>query len=277
MLDFEVPSFIVFLLFMLSLGICHADNNMNMGWQCSDYDDNLPLESSFKINLDNLLNLLAENGPLHNGFFKTTVGNISYGKIYGLAQCRGDVSAANCANCTREAVAVALHDCRRSKDVVVWFTWCFIRYSTENFFGLWDQSAESMVNASDVDDSSVVLNELNFMSEVATAASKQRLMFNTSVLDVGQFGKRYGMAQCSRDISRTNCSKCFDAQLETFKPTIGNKRNWEVYGSSCSMWYHDYQFYFNFSMPANHGARRFSKHGVAVGITMAVLGFLIVP
>ncbi|XVF40646.1 hypothetical protein PTKIN_Ptkin01aG0130800 [Pterospermum kingtungense] len=274
-MSLEMLDFNVLFVLMLSLGICHADSNVNCGWQCPEVD-NSTSESSFRINLDNLVNILNKNGPLRNGFFKTTVGRRS-GKIYGLVQCRGDVSVENCANCTRESVAVALHDCSQSKNVQVWFTWCFLRYSNEQFFGVWDQSSMARVNDTNFDDASVVSKGIIFMSEVAITAAKQPLMFHTAVLDAGQFGKRYGMAQCTRDISRTDCTKCLDTQLVTFRSTIGNKRGWEVYGSSCSMWYHDYQFFSNISSPTNDGARRVSFHGVANGITAAVLVFLFVP
>ena len=56
-----------------------------------------------------------------------------------------------------------------------------------------------------------------------------------------------GMAQCNGDMSRDECGKCLDSQLVYFRTTIGNKRWWETYGSGCFMWYHDYQFYFNFT------------------------------
>ncbi|PPD78963.1 hypothetical protein GOBAR_DD24110 [Gossypium barbadense] len=62
-----------------------------------------------------------------------------------------------------------------------------------------------------------------------------RSMFHAAMLDARQFGKRYGMAQCTRDISRTDCNNCLYTQLMTFRTIIGNKRGWEVYGSSCSM------------------------------------------
>ncbi|GMJ14621.1 hypothetical protein like AT5G48540 [Hibiscus trionum] len=274
MVDFDVQTSVVFLVFMLSLGIFRADRNLNSGLQCSDAD-NSTSESSFRVNLDNLLGLLTEKGPSSNGFFKATVGRKS-GRIYGLMQCRGDVSAENCANCTRESVAVALRDCSKSKKVQVWFTWCFLRYSNEHFFGVWDQSSAAIVNETNFDNASVVSRGLVFMNEVALTVPKQPLMFHTAVLDAGQFGKRYGMAQCTRDISRADCSRCLDTQLMTFRTTIGNKRAWEVYGSSCSMWYHDYQFYSNISITTNDGDGRLSFHGVAIGL-MAVLLFLFVP
>ncbi|KAE8714927.1 S-locus lectin protein kinase family protein [Hibiscus syriacus] len=108
-----VQTSVVFLVFMLSLAICHADRNLNSALQCSGAD-NYTSESSFRVNLDNLLGLLTEKGASSNGFLKTAVGRKS-GKIYGLMQCRGDVSAENCANCTRESVAVACVIAPRAK------------------------------------------------------------------------------------------------------------------------------------------------------------------
>ncbi|KAE8686254.1 S-locus lectin protein kinase family protein [Hibiscus syriacus] len=237
MVDFDVQTLVVCFVFMLSLAICHADRNLKSALQCSDAD-NSTLESSFRVNLDNLLGLLTEKGPSSNGFLKTTVGRKS-GKIYGLMQCRGDISAENCANCTRESTAVALRDCSKSKTVLVWLTWCFLRYSDEHFFGVWDQSSTAIVNETNFDNTSVISRGLAFMSEVAVTTSKQPLMFYTAVLDAGRFGKRYGMAQCTRDISRADCSRCLDTQLMTFRTTIGNKRGWEVYGFQLHVvWYH---------------------------------------
>lgn len=76
-------------------------------------------------------------------------------------------------------------------------------------------------------------------------------LFQTAVMDVGQSGKRYGMAQCTRDISSIDYGKCLDAQLVTLRTIIGSKRGWEIYGSSCFMWYHDFQFYSNISITAS--------------------------
>ncbi|GLT83152.1 hypothetical protein SLE2022_014610 [Rubroshorea leprosula] len=84
------------------------------------------------------------------------------------------------------------------------------------------------------------------------------------------------MVQCARDIIRANCSKCLDAQLMIFKTIVGKYRRWEIYGYSCSMWYYDYQFYFNISTSSNDGARRSSSRGVAIDITMVVLVFVLV-
>ncbi|MCH88865.1 cysteine-rich receptor-like protein kinase, partial [Trifolium medium] len=55
------------------------------------------------------------------------------------------------------------------------------------------------------DDPSLVSQGIPFMSGVAAAASVNSFMFHTEVLNINQSEKRYGMAQCTRDISKKEC------------------------------------------------------------------------
>lgn len=106
------------------------------------------------------------------------------------------------------------------------------------------ETSMAIANDTDLDEAKVVSEGLGFMSGVAASASEKEFMFDTGVLNVSESGvKRYGMAQCTRDIEREECGKCLDAQLGSFRTVIGNKRRWEIYGSNCFMWYNDYQFY----------------------------------
>ncbi|KAF5742203.1 putative Receptor-like protein kinase-related family protein [Tripterygium wilfordii] len=264
---------VITLMLLSTTALSLADTNVLSGSECSEAD-NAATQNPFQTNLNNLLNSLTTSVPLHGGFYKTTTGKDS-GKIYGLVQCRGDVSTTDCLNCSKKSTSAALQGCPRSKKIKVWFTWCFLRYSDDNFFGIWDQSSTALTNDTNLEDPSVVSQGLNFMTELASTTAKQPSMFETAVLDGGESGKRYGMGQCTRDISRSDCSSCLEAQLETFRTTIGNKRSWEIYGSSCSMWYHDFQFYFNISTPANDGDRSISLHGVAIGMGIAELVLLL--
>lgn len=245
----EMEIFILLSTLMLLTNLSLADTNEVLGLQCSG-SDSATLENQYQVNLNNLLDSLAANGPIHNGFYTATEGKGTY-RIFGITQCRGDVSPTDCAACIRNSTMV--RGCSTSKNVTMWLTWCVLRYSNMSFFGVWDQSAMALTNDTNFENSNVVSQGLNFMNELAATAPQSPLMFQTAVLDVGQSGKRYGMAQCSRDISRSDCGRCFVYLLATFRTTIGNKRGWEIHGASCSMWYHDYQFYFNFSIPANEG------------------------
>ncbi|GKV44331.1 hypothetical protein SLEP1_g51524 [Rubroshorea leprosula] len=178
-------------------------------------------------NLDNFLNQLAEKGP-NSGFYKTTAGEKS-DEVYCLVQCRKDVSAANCANCTNQSITVAVQDCPKSKTVKVCFTWCYPRYSEQPFFSVGDKSSAAIYNCTDSDNPSVASQGFDFMNEFAAVAANQTLMLQAGRPDVGHSGWRSGMVQCNRDISRASYSKCLDAQR------------------------HDYQFYFNISTSSNDG------------------------
>lgn len=46
------------------------------------------------------------------------------------------------------------------------------------------------------------------MTELAITTPRWRLMSGTAVLDAEKSGKRYCMAQCNGDISRSVCGKC---------------------------------------------------------------------
>lgn len=154
---------------------------------------------------------------------------------------------------TKNAAATAIDACPKSKEVWVWFRRCFLRYSNHSFFGVLDQTAAFIMNNTYYEDSSVVFKGLDFVRGLASTVPKQSLTLQTAVLDVDKSGKRYVMAQCNRDISRSDCAKCLNNQLVGFKDEIRNRSGWEIYATSCFMWYQDYQFYFNISTAASKG------------------------
>ncbi|XP_062087486.1 cysteine-rich repeat secretory protein 55-like [Humulus lupulus] len=257
------------LLHLLALSVpCNTDTNIQTNFQCSEADDSAT-EMTFQTNLGNLLATLVSNGPVQKGFYKTRTGKKS-NRVYGLIQCRGDISADRCSNCTKSSMSVALNECPKSKEVSVWFRWCFLHYADRDFFGVMEQASIVLTNDTDFDDPSVVSKGLELVSGLTSSVQMEPLGFQTEVLGVGSSGKRYGMVQCNRDISSSDCGRCLESQLAAFRTTIGNKRDWEVYGSSCFMWYHDYQFYFNFSISASKGVvRSFSHKGSAIGLIVA--------
>lgn len=228
-------------LFSLLIIKCLADPNLAVGTMCSQSDPTTE-NSTFKTNLNNLLSSLAANAPLDEGSYKTSSGK-NRDKLYGFIQCRGDLSSNQCLNCTKASIDTT-RGCPKSKEVTVLRTWCILSYSDEKVPTTWEQSGTASYNKTDYEDPFVVQKGLSFMGSLSNTAPNRPLKFDKGVIDVGGGGKRYGMAQCRRDISKSDCGKCLDQQLVTFKAYIENKRGWDIYGSSCSMWYHDYHFYF---------------------------------
>lgn len=255
---------------------CLADDtNRETGSLCDKADKNPVNEDTFQTNLKTLLDSLASNVVDSHGFYQTIVGK-KPNRLYGTILCRGDISANNCSNCVLNSTRVSSNDCPKSRDVTIWFRWCFLRYSNESFFGDMQGTATAITNETDIDDPSLVSQGLSFMSRVAAAASEKSFMFHTEVLNFNQSEKRYGMTQCTRDISRKDCRRCLDAQLVNFETFIGNKRRWEVHGLNCFMWYDDYQFYSNVSTLLSASWRLSSCRSLVSGITVVVSAALLI-
>ncbi|MED6212323.1 hypothetical protein PIB30_082236 [Stylosanthes scabra] len=256
---------------VLPNGFCIADRNLQRGSECSAADHSV-MEAEFETNLGSLLDSLASNVVDHQGFYQASVGKKG-NKVYGAVLCRGDISANNCSNCISESVKFASHGCPKSREVLVWFTWCFLRYSNESFFGAMESTAAAITNDTDFDDPGLVSAGLDVMSSLAVSAPEQPYMFETYMF-MALNKTRYGMAQCTRDISRVDCRSCLESQVTSFRNVIGNKRRWEIYGHNCFMWYNDYQFYSNVSTLLSD-ARRSSCGGI-LAIVVTVASFLLV-
>ncbi|KAI9120584.1 hypothetical protein K1719_007617 [Acacia pycnantha] len=268
-LYFSLLCVVFYLLFPNGLNFA-ADINHQTGTLCSESDNSLNEDDDFLINLRTTMDSLADNVINRHGFYQTRVGDKKSNTVYGSVLCRGDISAGNCSNCVLNSIKVASDDCPKSRDVSVWFRWCFFRYANQSFFGAMEETSVAVANDTDFEEAKVVEQELEFMGGLADSASEKPFMFETEVLDVNVTQKRYGMAQCTRDIGKEDCRRCLEAQLQNFKTGIGNKRRWEIYGVNCFMWYNDYRFYNNASVllsgSKRHGPRRRHTIWICVGV-----------
>ena len=127
--------FLIVTTLMLSNSSCHADVNENTGLQYTKVDYSAT-EDGFQTSLNNLFSSLVVNGALQNGFYKTTAGKNS-DKVYGLIQCKGDISGNNCAGCTKNSITVALHAAQRAKRSGFGSDGVFCTIQLRKFLGLW--------------------------------------------------------------------------------------------------------------------------------------------
>ncbi|KAI3456397.1 hypothetical protein Pfo_013060 [Paulownia fortunei] len=264
--------------FLLSGCPCYADTISFRGSLCPTPPG--AENSSWTANLNSVFSSLEANVNLSNGYYKAEGGESS-DKAYGLIQCRGDISPSDCGECTRESFRLATKNCGGSKSGIIWQTWCFLRYSNASFYGVWERSGFATSNVTTLDDPRVAAKGLAMMAGLAVAAPDETLMFAKSETDDGMGGKRHGVAQCSRDLGKSDCGDCLDYLLKGFGTTIAKKREWEIYGVGCFMLYGDTQFYLNTSStsaqsppaadgvvrPPN-GANRAWAGRFAVGITI---------
>nr|XP_043620386.1 cysteine-rich repeat secretory protein 38-like [Erigeron canadensis] len=232
---------IMLIVIMITNWFGYADSQLHVGSGCSQSENtNVSNNPVYQANLRTLLTSLATNVPLKDGFFyNASVGNTSDDRVYGLAWCRGDVSPDTCSECLNNTIRVPLEECPESKGLVLWYNTCSLRFKNESFFGeLWNESSSATYGGNGLDDPSVFSAGFSMMESLVRNVSNNApiLMFYSSLLDFGG-RERYGLSQCSRDLSNLDCRNCLEELLTTYKTYVLNRTGWEMQGMSCGMWY----------------------------------------
>ncbi|KAI7745038.1 hypothetical protein M8C21_000017 [Ambrosia artemisiifolia] len=231
------------MLFVMSGWFCLIDGITHLDPECSQAP-NSTANTVYRSNLRTLLNTLATNAPLQDGFFfNTSVGNGS-DQVHGLVWCRADASPDTCSKCLEDFISIPLSDCPDIKDLAIWSSSCSLRFSNVSFFGeLWNSSSSSIYGTSGLDDPAVFARGFSMMETLVRNVSNGPLMFATDVIDVGENGERYGLGQCSRDLSKLDCENCLEGLLTRYHKSVLNQTEWEMLGVSCGMWYDDLPFF----------------------------------
>lgn len=133
-LKYPTTTTTIILLFVLALFICTC-NATGIGYLCNEDRSG---NSKISANIDRLIPELVSHAS-SSGYFAATTGD-GYDKMYGLAQCRGDVGKTDCSSCLNEAAEDIRRACRNQPDSRLWYDCCFLRYNLDNFIGKVDIS-----------------------------------------------------------------------------------------------------------------------------------------
>ena len=85
---------------LLALCICNAESEDPSGQFCNT-DTNIGSGNPISANIDRLLAELVSK-TTSNGFIATSYGK-NQDQVFGLGQCRGDVSRTDCSSCIQDA------------------------------------------------------------------------------------------------------------------------------------------------------------------------------
>jgi hypothetical protein len=106
---------VVSLALLLPLGMA-ADS---IGSYCSG--SSYAGSSKAVANINSVLADLVASASSTGGYATSTAGKGNNSIIYGLAQCRGDVSASDCASCLADAAKQLPSTCSYSSDARIWY------------------------------------------------------------------------------------------------------------------------------------------------------------
>ncbi|CAM8993007.1 unnamed protein product [Rhodiola kirilowii] len=203
---------------------------------CLDQSSDV-LSNPYESNLDSLL------GSFSSRAADSTFYNDTLNGVYGLFLCRGDVSYSVCQACVTSATADVRKRCPNAKSAVMWYDRCLLHYSNTTFFGI-PQTARrvlmyNIANTSTPDEPDA--GALGIIYTLVADVPYSELMYGAkSAAVMGGSELRYGLVQCTRDISSDDCRKC----LITLTNDIPQgKRGWQILTPSCYMRYEDYLFF----------------------------------
>ncbi|RZR97146.1 hypothetical protein BHM03_00026266 [Ensete ventricosum] len=199
-----------------------------------------------EANIDHVLADLVARASV--GGFATTSSGIGASVIYGLAQCRGDVSAEDCSTCLADAAKkLPTTACPSQADGRIWYDYCFMRYDNENFVGQSDTSvATILINVENATDPE------NFDKKVGVVMRRARAdavapgnnALGRAKLQFTPYITIYGLAQCTRDLQQLTCAQCLSSAVEKFPDYCQYRKGCQVLYSSCIVRYEIYPFYF---------------------------------
>ncbi|CAI0547779.1 unnamed protein product [Linum tenue] len=196
------------------------------------YTPGSPYESS----LNSLLTSLVNSAPfsLYNNFTSQSLPPYSSSAaptLYGLYQCRGDLTPPDCRSCVARAVTQLATLCPDATGGALQLDACFVRYDNASFLG--------------VQDKSVVMKKCGASLGYGPGASARR----DAVLDyvagsggggayykayrVGGSGDVYAVAQCVQDLSGSQCQDCVAEAVGLLKSNCAAAAWGDVFLGKC--------------------------------------------
>ncbi|KAK8717858.1 hypothetical protein V6N13_045111 [Hibiscus sabdariffa] len=240
------------LLIPLFLSSCRADP---LGNFCKE-NTNISSGSQISINIDLLLAEVVSNINL-TGYVATSSG-METDRVYGLAQCRGDVSRKDCSSCIKDAAKEIRRRCPNQADARIWYDYCFLRYTQDDFVGQVDTSIGifyfNVENVSDPQRFNKELGDLmdNIRSEAVIPKNKG---LGKGKTERSPFVTLYALVQCTWDLPQIDCAQCLAIAVGNFPNFCDNRKGCRVLYSSCYVRYELYPFYF--PLDSNNG----TSHG----------------
>ncbi|XP_057820180.2 cysteine-rich receptor-like protein kinase 10 [Cryptomeria japonica] len=230
------------LLIIPCLRLCKAaETYCNTGL---NFTDGSKLEQNRNI----VVNDLVQHAP-SSGSFNSSVSGQSPDQIYGLLQCRGDVTAEECYACSLEMNSTIRRLCAHAATAFVFVNdKCYLSYDTSNFIGKLDNTTQlyrlNGENATDPAAFSSALKGL-FSNLSAKVGESPNMYASGFTSEYSQITKIYGLIQCRRDISGEDCKACLGRGIgDLLKVTQGGYRLGGLgWLGSCLVIYQTYPFF----------------------------------
>lgn len=237
---------ILFLAYIITRVIGLAQSQFSTQY-CVNTTGNYTSNSTYKTNLNIVLNSLTSNKMITSGFYNFSGGQIP-DKVNAIGLCRGDVETDSCRTCLNKSSRNLQQICPTEKEAIGWNDNCMLRYSDRSIYGemetLPNAYAYNINNASNfVQFNSVVRKLLESLRGVA-ARGGPVTKFATGNMSVGSDNTMiYGLVQCTPDLSERQCNECLNFTFRALPKCCDGKIGGRVLTPNCHFRYEIGRFY----------------------------------
>ncbi|KAL8241816.1 hypothetical protein R6Q59_012118 [Mikania micrantha] len=202
--------------------------NSNIYVRCSQL--NFTLMTPYESNVNSLFTSLVDSASINN-FNKFEISpqdNV----VYGLFQCRGDLSSLSCKDCVAGAIGELKKICPVSTCGEIQLEGCYVKYDNMSFFGDQEKNEVCRRCGPSISYNSDVLNRIDGALAYLVGGTGQYYR-------EGDFGSIEGVAQCVQDLSLSDCQDCLSEACGRLR-TECETSNWgEMYLGKCYIRYVD--------------------------------------
>ncbi|KAM7484694.1 hypothetical protein LguiA_000703 [Lonicera macranthoides] len=181
----------------------------------------------YESNVNSLLTSLVNSASLANfNNFKISVpGSTQSDIIYGLFQCRGDLSTSDCHECVSHSVSRLGVLCPDSSGAALQLDGCFVKYDNTSFLGVEDKTVVLKKCGPSIGYDSDSMSGRDGLLAYLTAGGQY--------FRVGGSGKVQGMAQCVQDLSQSECQDCLAEATGQLRSVCGSAAWGDMYLGKC--------------------------------------------
>ncbi|KAJ4745555.1 cysteine-rich RECEPTOR-like kinase [Rhynchospora pubera] len=246
--------------FILTSFVClHSTKAFDPLYVTCGSTGNYTANSTYCTNLEHLFSALSTEAVTIEGFSKNITGTGS-DQIFGLVLCQGDVSSTVCGQCLNQSFKDVATMCPYSKEAVIWYDMCLLRYSNRYFLDSTDNAQQIIIyntqstgggrfsgwESSNSAHKSYIITVVNtLLSNVSDqAAYNSTKRFGTGDITIPPtVPVLYGLSQCTPDMSNDTCRECLQDLIDHMLNYFDGRTGGRILGVRCTLRYDMYAFF----------------------------------
>ncbi|PSS13367.1 Cysteine-rich repeat secretory protein like [Actinidia chinensis var. chinensis] len=187
------------------------------------YNRGTPYESNVNSLLTSLVN--SASAANFNNFKISVPGSGPTDIVYGLFQCRGDLSNTDCQGCVANGVSQLGTLCSDATGGALQLEGCFVKYDNTAFLGGEDKAVVLKKCGSSIGYDSDALARRDAVMDYLAAGGQY--------FRVGGSGKVQGVVQCVQDLSMSECQDCLSEAIRRLKSECGSAAWGDMFLGKC--------------------------------------------